>query len=90
MVLLHVITRAELEPDFERGVLVDAESGATHPMTLMAAARARYAHLLDAHLTALEAAARDAGAVYARWPSDVPLETFVTRDLARAGLVRRR
>lgn len=90
VVLLHVIARAELEPDFERGVLVDAESGATHPMALTAAARARYASLLDAHLAALEAAARDAGAIYARWPTDLALEVFVTRDLARVGLVRRR
>src|SRR5207247_5438632 len=48
VLLLHVIGAGELDPgrEFTRGVLTDVETGATHPIVLTPAARARYRELL--------------------------------------------
>jgi uncharacterized protein (DUF58 family) len=90
VVLLQVLAREELEPSFGDAVLVDAESGARHPVALSAALRARYRALLDAHCTAVARVATGAGAFHATLVSDVPLAAFIVGELARRGLVRRR
>jgi hypothetical protein len=90
--LLHVLARGELEPEreFHAGVLHDVESGATYPVVLTAAVRARYRALLDAHLAALEGLAERTGSLYARLVTDASVHAFVTGTLARRGLVVRR
>jgi uncharacterized protein (DUF58 family) len=92
VVLLHVIGPGELDPtrDFTSALLRDVESGDTHPVRLTASARTRYAALLDAHLAALGALAVRTGAAYARLVAGTPVAAFVTGDLARQGVVRRR
>jgi uncharacterized protein (DUF58 family) len=90
VVLLQVLAREELEPPFTGGLLLDAESGATHRVALTDAVRARYRALLDAHQAALADVAAAAGAFLATLVDDVPLERFFTGELARRGLVRRR
>src|SRR5207244_3309966 len=52
VLLLHVIGPGELDPgrEFTRGVLSDVETGATHPVVLTPAARARYRELLAEQL----------------------------------------
>lgn len=90
VVLLHVIGRGELEPDFGAGLLLDVESGATHAIALDAGVRARYRALLDAHLVALAALAVRTGTVYARLATGTDVRSFVTGELARLGVVRRR
>ncbi len=90
--LLHVIGASELDPagSFTRGVLVDVESGATHPMVLTTAVAARYREVLEAHLVALRAVAERTRCTYARYVAGSDLAAFVTGELTRTGLVRRR
>ncbi len=90
--LLHVIGARELDPrrEFTRGILADVESGARHPMILTDDALARYRALLGAHLAALAAIAERAGTAYARCATGTPVSTFVTTELPRLGIMRRR
>jgi len=90
--LLHVIGASELDPAgaFTRGMLVDVESGAAHPMVLTAGVAARYRDVLDAHLAALAAVAERTRCTYARHRAGADLAHFVTTELGRTGLVRRR
>lgn len=90
VVLLQVLAPEELEPAFDHGVLEDAETGATHPIALTPAVRARYRELVGAHLAALATLAAHAHARHARLVAGTSLRAFVTGDLARVGLVRRR
>jgi hypothetical protein len=71
-------------------VLRDVESGATHPIALTRAALERYEALLAGHLAALEALARRTETTYARMTTASTVGEFVTGELARVGVVRRR
>jgi uncharacterized protein (DUF58 family) len=88
--LLQVLGRSELAPPAGEGVLVDAESGATHPVRATPAVRDAYAAALARHLAALAAVADATQSLYARMAADEPIPPFVTGPLAAAGLVRRR
>src|SRR5262249_41387854 len=66
VVLLQVVGAHELEPDFRGGVLMDVESGATHPVAVTETNRCRYQALVANHLAALHAVAARHRAVYAR------------------------
>ncbi|TMA57908.1 MAG: DUF58 domain-containing protein [Deltaproteobacteria bacterium] len=92
VVLLHVIGAGELEParEFRHGVLRDVESGGTHPIALTRSALERYGALLAGHLAALEAVATRAEATYARMSTASNVGEFVTGELGRVGVVRRR
>ena len=90
--LLHVIGASELDPSgsFTRGMLVDVESGASQPMVLTASVVTRYQEVLEEHLAALRAVAERTRCTYARHLAGDDLAAFVTGELARTGLVRRR
>jgi uncharacterized protein (DUF58 family) len=88
--LLQVLGRSELAPAAGEGLLVDAESGATHAVRATPAVRAAYAAALARHLAALGDLAAATQSVYARMAADEPVPAFVTGPLAAAGLVRRR
>jgi uncharacterized protein (DUF58 family) len=90
--LLHVLGRAEVDPARAGGqaVLEDVESHSRHPVRLTAGAIARYRAALASHLAALEALATRNGAKYARLVTDEGVEPFVTRELPRLGILRRR
>jgi uncharacterized protein (DUF58 family) len=90
--LLHVIGAGELDPGRELagGVLADVETGATHAVALTPAVRACYAELLAAHLGALEALAERNRALYTRLASDASVHDFLTLELPRRGILRRR
>ncbi len=90
--LLHVIGASELDPagSFTRGVLVDVESGATQPMVLTAVVAERYREVLEGHLTALRTVAERTRCAYARYVAGSDLTAFITGELVRTGLVRRR
>jgi uncharacterized protein (DUF58 family) len=90
--LLHVLGRSEVEPGRTSGhaVLEDVESRARHPIRLTVAAIARYRDALAAHLAALETIATRNGATYARLVTDEGIGAFVTRELPRTGILRRR
>jgi uncharacterized protein (DUF58 family) len=92
VVLLHVLGPGEIDPsrDVTGGVLCDVESGATHPIALTPALRARYAAVLAEHLAALEATAARRDVAYARFTSDEAIATVLVGRLAPLGLVRRR
>jgi uncharacterized protein (DUF58 family) len=90
--LLQVVGTGELEParDFDRGVLQDVETGATHTIVVTAETLARYHALLAEHFAALAALAERTGAGYARVTTGEDVADFVTGALPRLGLVRRR
>jgi uncharacterized protein (DUF58 family) len=92
VLLLHVVGPGELEPgrEFSRGLLEDVESGATRPVVLTPAVLARYREMLDQHLRALEALAERSETAYARLVSDASVAEFVTVELPRLGVIRRR
>jgi uncharacterized protein (DUF58 family) len=92
VLLLHLPGASELDPAgaITSGVLEDAESGATHAVSLGPATLARYRQVLHEHLEALRALAARTGATYARLAPEVGVERFVTLELPRLGVVRRR
>jgi hypothetical protein len=59
-------------------------------MILTAAVAARYREVLERHLAALRAVAERTHCAYSRFVAGSDLAAFVTGDLARTGLVRRR
>jgi uncharacterized protein (DUF58 family) len=88
--LLQILGRSELVPAAGEGLLVDAESGATHPVRATPAVRAAYDAALARHLAALRDLAAATQSLYARMAADEAVPAFVTGPLAAAGLVRRR
>ncbi|MEO6025556.1 MAG: DUF58 domain-containing protein [Candidatus Binatia bacterium] len=90
--LLHLVGASELDPagSFTRGMLVDVETGALHPMTLTTSVAARYHEVLEQHLAALRAVAERTRCSYSRYVAGTDLAAFITGDLAAHGLVRRR
>lgn len=92
VVLVHVVAPSELDPErgLRHGVLRDAESGAEHAIRLTRAALAEYRAVVEAHLAALRALAARTRSLYARLVAGSSVGDFVTGDLARLGLVRRR
>ena len=88
--LLQVLGRSELAPPAGEALLVDAESGATHPVRTTPSVRDAYAAALARHLTALADLAASTQSLYARMAADEPIAGFVTGPLAAAGLVHRR
>lgn len=90
VVLLQVLGPSEIDPTahLQGGVLVDAESGATHAIVPDADTIARYRALLAAHHDAVTTLATRTGARAARLVSDTAVSAFVTGDLVRLGVVR--
>jgi uncharacterized protein (DUF58 family) len=90
--LLHVLGRSEIDPGRMAGhaVLEDVESRVQHPIRLTADALGRYRAALTTHLAALEALAVRNGAAYARLVTDEGVGAFVTHELPRLGILRRR
>ena len=86
VVLLHVVGTGELDPlrEFSHGMLQDVESSATHPVVLTRTC----GHICVANTVAALAARSEA--TYAHLTTDRRVAEFVTTDLARLGLVRRR
>jgi uncharacterized protein (DUF58 family) len=83
--LMQVVTRTEMEPDFEGDfALVDAESGATVDVTMDASAVEAYVMRFAGLVEELRAWARKHGASYVRTTTDEPLEGVVRRFVARA------
>jgi len=92
VLLLHVIGAGELDPgrEFAHGVLTDVETGATHPIVLTPATRARYRKLVAEHLAALVALAERTRSVYARLATDASVREFLSVELPRLGVLGRR
>ncbi len=88
--LLQVIGRSELAPPAGEGLLVDAESGVTHPVRMTPSVRDAYAAALARHQSALADVASATQSLHACLVADEPVPAFVTGPLAAAGLVRRR
>jgi uncharacterized protein (DUF58 family) len=75
LVLVHVLSRMELEPDFEGDLgLVDAETGAEVEVTMDARAIEAYLARLTGLIEELRAAARRLSGRYVRVLTDEPLE----------------
>jgi uncharacterized protein (DUF58 family) len=90
VLLLHVAGARELEPEVADGVLRDVESGERLPLRLTAAVRARYAAVLAEHLAAIGALARRTRTPLARLVAGASIPAFVTGELGRLGVIRRR
>jgi uncharacterized protein (DUF58 family) len=80
LTLVHVLSRMELEPDFEGDLgLVDAETGAEVEVTMDASAVEAYLARLTGLMDELSAGAKKLGGRYVRVLSDEPLELPVRR-----------
>ena len=92
VIFLQVIGPHELDPGHNaaHAELRDVESGASHPIALTPAVRARYQTLVAEHAAALRTLAARHQVLWARLVSDTSVPGFVTGELARLGLVRRR
>ena len=92
VVLAHVVAPSELDPGraLRHGMLRDAESDEVHAIRLSRAAIAEYRTVVKDHLAGLRDLAVRTGSVYARLVAGTSVADFVTGDLARLGLVRRR
>jgi hypothetical protein len=90
VLLLHVIGPGELEPRFREGVLRDVESGARRAVAVTPEVRERYRAVLEDHLAALAALAAETRSRYARLVAGADVAAFVTTELARLGVLRRR
>lgn len=92
VVLLRVIGAGERDPTraLGDGMLRDVETGATHPVALTPATLARYDDLLAAHTGRLAELAARSGTVFASMEAPGDAIDFVTGELARRGVVRRR
>ena len=92
VLLLHVIGAGEVDPgrEFTRALLADVETGATHPVVLTAAVRARYRELLAEHLRALEELAVRTRSAYARLATGTSVREFLAVELPRLGVLVRR
>src|SRR5438046_9651717 len=90
VLLLHVIGAGELDPgrEFTRGVLTDVETGATRPLVLTPAARARYRELLAEHLGALAALAERTRPVYAPLAPEASVRGCLSVDLPQPARLR--
>lgn len=90
--LLHVLGPSEMHPGRAGGhaQLLDVESHAQHSIRLTANAIARYEAALAEHLAALAALAIRNDVRYARLVTDDGVGDFVTRELPRLGILRRR
>lgn len=83
--LVQIVTRGEVEPDFEGDfTLVDAETGATVEVTMDATAIEAYVLRFTGLVEELRAWARRHGASYLRVTTDEPLEGVVRRFVARS------
>ena len=84
VLVLHVLSRAELSPALEGSIrLVDAESGDAITMVADADLMDQYRLALNAHLERLRTAVARRGASYALVPADWPLERAVIPYLQR-------
>jgi uncharacterized protein (DUF58 family) len=82
--LVHVLSRSELEPEWEGDLdLLDSETGQAVAVTLDARALAAYAKRLAQWIEELQGWARRHGASYVRANTDDPLEGTVSRLVAR-------
>lgn len=92
VVLLRVIGAGERDPTLALtdGVLCDVESGTTHPVALTPDALACYHDLLERHTASLAELAARSGTVFASMDAPGDPIAFVTGELARRGVVRRR
>jgi uncharacterized protein (DUF58 family) len=92
VILAQVVAPGELDPGrtLRHGVLRDAESDDVHAIRLTRAALAEYRTVVEEHLAALRALAARTGSVYGRLVAGTSVADFITGDLARLGLVRRR
>ncbi len=83
--LVHVLSREEIEPNFEGDfTLVDAETDASVDVTMDAGAIDAYVLRLTGLVEELRAWARKHGASYVRTTTDEPLEGVVRRFVARS------
>jgi uncharacterized protein (DUF58 family) len=87
--VLHVLGRAELEPDLSGDLrLVDSESGKVVDLSTSSDALAAYERALDSFLAATTARSRRAGLDYVLVPSDTEVVGHVLRALAATATVR--
>lgn len=90
--LVQVLGPAELRPEtrHDGGMLVDAETGATHPVALDPPTLADYRTLLAGHRQGLADVAAASGCGYACLELPRAVADFIRDDLVRSGLVRPR
>ncbi|MCA9593152.1 MAG: DUF58 domain-containing protein [Myxococcales bacterium] len=82
--LIQIVTRSEVEPDFEGDyALVDAETGATVDVTMDASAVEAYVMRFAGLVEELRAWSKKHGASYLRVTTDEPLEGVVRRFVGR-------
>lgn len=89
VVVVHVLSPAELQPDLVGDVeLVDRETGGRVAVSLAPETAGRYRHAVDAWLSRVETRCRQVGATYLRLLTTDDLETSLLGGWQRAGVLR--
>ncbi|MGE0825858.1 MAG: DUF58 domain-containing protein [Candidatus Binatia bacterium] len=89
MAVIQILGKEEIDPPvFSQGAqMVDSESGETLLIRFDAAAKTEYLRRLDTHNRALRSACHQMGVHYARFTTDLDLQTFVLQELPALGLL---
>ncbi len=88
VVLLHILSEAELDPDLEGDLrLIDAETGEAIDITATSGVLQEYQRRLKAHNEAIQQACRRIGAMYVPVRNTQPPQAVVIRELYARGVV---
>jgi hypothetical protein len=88
IVVIHVLSRQEMQPDARGEVeLVDAETGERVRVALGAETLQYYRARFDGWLAEIEALCAQRGMRYVRAPTDRPVEALLLDDLRRADVL---
>jgi uncharacterized protein (DUF58 family) len=88
LVLLHILSEAELDPDLEGDLkLIDAETGDTVEITASGGVLTEYRKRLDAHCEAIRNTCRRIGALYLEVRNNQSVEEIILRGLRPLGVL---
>jgi uncharacterized protein (DUF58 family) len=88
VVLLHILSEVELDPDLEGDLkLIDAETGEAIEITATSGVLQEYQRRLKAHIEAIQTACRRIGGIYIQVRNDRAPQDVIVRELYAQGVL---